>query len=170
MMFIPAGAPLFILPRTINRRRLLAAALAVAAAAHVNAGQLPRVLFVCQFGSVKSAVAREQFRALAARRALPLAAQSRGITPEAHASQALVAALRQEGIDLTTEPLRALTQADLDQADVVVLFNALPAGLNARNVRDWTDTGSLNDAYAAQRPRLMARIEALAKELARPAR
>ena len=125
----------------------------------------PRVLFVCQFGSVKSALAREIFRHSAAARAIPATVFSRGITPEAHISDNLRAALVTEGFNIENEPLRQLRSKDLAAADVTVLFDPLPCGLHARRVHDWTDTGSLNQAYQTERPRLLARIEALLDEL-----
>ena len=125
----------------------------------------PLVLFVCQFGSVKSAVARELFRRRAAARAVPATAFSRGITPEAHISDSLRAALVIEGVNIENEPIRQLHPKDLANADLTVLFDPLPCGLKARRVHDWTDTGSLNQAYQTERPRLLARIEALLDEL-----
>lgn len=145
--------------------RLSLVALALSAQPGLARMRGPRVLFVCQFGSVKSAVARELFRRRAAARAVPATAFSRGITPEAHINDSLRAALAAEGINFENEPLRQLHSKDLTKADLTVLFDPLPRGLKARRVHDWTDTGSLNQAYQTERPRLLARIEALLDEL-----
>jgi protein-tyrosine-phosphatase len=129
-----------------------------------------RVLFVCQFGSVKSAISRELLRRLATQSRAPLAIESRGITPEAHLPPPLAQRLAEAGVDPKAEPLRKLTQADLDRADLVVIFDPLPAGLSAKNLRDWTDLGSIVSDYDRTRPDLDRRIEGLFKTLHPPAR
>jgi len=53
----------------------------------------PRVLFICQYGTAKSAIAREVFRQRARERGIPVVTFSRGITPEEHISPALRARL-----------------------------------------------------------------------------
>jgi len=86
---------------TIHRRHVLAgllSGLAGASPALAGASQahIPTVLFVCQFGSVKSSAAREIFKRRAAARGIAVNVFSRGITPEAHASPALKARLHVE--------------------------------------------------------------------------
>ncbi|MGI8930939.1 MAG: hypothetical protein ACR2FK_00960 [Sphingomicrobium sp.] len=132
----------------------------------VASATAPRVLFVCQFGSVKSAVAREIFRRRATERRLGVSVQSRGITPEEHASPALAAALRSEGLDRHADPLRALQPGDLVAADVIILFDPLPSGLNSARARDWSDLPSMNADYPAARADLVGRIDRLIDELA----
>lgn len=130
----------------------------------------PTVLFICQFGSVKSAAAREIFKRRAAARGVVVNVISRGITPEAHASPALKARLAGEGIDLDAQALTKLTQADLKTADIVVIFDPLPADLAQPNARDWTKTPSFNDDYDRARAYLNPRIDALLDEIATAAR
>lgn len=123
------------------------------------------VLFVCQGGTVKSPIAREHMRRLAAARGIAVDAQSRGITPEDHMTPTLAAALKADGIDIGREPVLALTEADLKAADVIVVFNPLPAALGRWSVRDWSDMPSMNENYAAARAALLPRLEALLSEI-----
>ena len=150
---------------SISRRVALAAAALIfgePAAAHGNPA---KILFICQAGTVKSAIARELFRKLAAARGLTAIATSRGIVPEDHMTPALAAALKADGIDLSREPVRQLTQADLSAADIVAVFNPLPPSLGAWKVRDWTDVPSMNENYPAARAALLAKLETLLVEL-----
>jgi hypothetical protein len=125
----------------------------------------PTVLFVCQGGTVKSPIAREHMRRLAATRGIAVDAQSRGITPEDHMTPALAAALKADGIDVSTEPVGTLSAQDLAAADVIVVFNPLPATLGTWSVRDWSDVLSMNENYAAARAVLLSRLAKLLDEV-----
>ena len=127
----------------------------------VAIAKAPTVLFVCQFGSVKSPVSRELFRRRAIERGIAVTAFSRGITPEAHVAPKLRAQLQAEGINPESDGLNALTRRDLQRASITVIFDSLPPGWIGRRVQDWTETGSLNESYEAEKPRLVARIDAL---------
>lgn len=123
------------------------------------------VLFICQFGSVKSAIARELLRRRATERHHSLTVFSRGITPEPHLPPALQRDLLREGIDTNRQPLQQLRQSDLDAADRVIIFDRLPAGLRATNVEDWTDTPSVLNDYTRARADLDRRIDELLNRL-----
>jgi fructose-specific phosphotransferase system component IIB len=124
-----------------------------------------RVLFVCEHGSVKSPIAREHLRRLAQQRGLIVSVESRGIAPENAVSPTLAAALAADQIDTTREPIQRLSAADIDAADIVIVFNPLPAEFGARAVRDWTDTPSMNQDYAAARAALLPRLESFLNEI-----
>ena len=127
----------------------------------------PRVLFICQFGSVKSAIARELFRRRAAERHITVVADSRGLTPREHASANLLKELRRDGIDPGADPLRKLEPADVERADLIVLFDTPPPGLGLEIARDWRDLGSFNDDYERTKADLEARIDGLLDEVAK---
>jgi protein-tyrosine-phosphatase len=148
-----------------GRRAVLAGLLALPVAAFA-AEPPPRILFVCQFGSVRSPIARELLKRRAAERGISVAVQSRGITPEPHLSPELAATVEADKLDLASQPLRGLGQGDVDAADVVIHFDPLSAGLRVKNARDWSDIGSMNANYPAARANLMRRIDALIDELA----
>jgi protein-tyrosine-phosphatase len=156
--------------KTLNRRSVIMAAIALALVqnpAIAFASKHPKhVLFICQYGSVKSPIARELFRRRAEERGIDVVAWSRGISPEAHLSPTLLIALKADGIDPGLDGLHKLTHAELRRADVTVLFDTLPAKWRAINVQDWTDTGSLNASYDAEKPKLLKRIDQLLDELA----
>lgn|GEM_PF-150009 len=121
----------------------------------------PRVLFICQYGTAKSAIAREVFRQRAAARGIPIIAFSRAITPEEHVSPVLRARLLANGIDSTRDPVRTLAADDLKSADVVVIFNPLPQAMPVTRVLDWSALPSMNDAYPRASADLARRVDAL---------
>lgn len=146
-------------------RRMLLLGLAAIAATGASAPPKPRVLFICQFGTAKSAIAREFFRRRARERGISVLAFSRGLTIEDHISQPLSTALREEGIDAAHDRARKLTKRDFRAADIVVFFNPLPASLGPVVARDWTTLSSFNDNWAQARADLVPRIDALLDEI-----
>jgi protein-tyrosine-phosphatase len=156
----------------ISRRNLIGTALAVLMTSGCVGRQsryVPVVLFVCQFGTAKSAIAREVFRAHARERRLAVNGFSRGITIEDHVTPQLRQNLAADGIDPLADKPELLTPGDWQRADIVVAFNPLPLAVPHTKVRDWTDLPSINDEYARTRALMDQRIGALLDEIARRA-
>jgi hypothetical protein len=153
--------------RIISRRTVLAGLLAAPAATATAAPCQPvKVLFVCPMGTVKSAIAREQFRNMAKRRGLAAEAWSRGVTPADHLTPALVAQLRRDGIDPRAEPVKALAPSDIARADVVVAFEEAAQAPGMAGARVW-DIPSWTKDYAGARAALLPKVDALLDEIAR---
>lgn len=160
---------------TVRTRRTVIAAMALAPLAALPGiaqakPRAPRVLFICQFGSVKSAISRELFRRRAAERGIAATAFSRGIHPEVHLDPHLRERLAGQGIDPARDGQHRLTRRDLHRADYTVLLDPLPPGLTGRNLRDWTDLGSFNQSYDTEEVRVKAKIDQLLDEIAAQAR
>ncbi len=126
-----------------------------------------KVLFVCQYGSVKSAIAREVFKRAAAGRGLSVSAVSRGITPEEHLSAELTTKLDAEGIDTRSEALTVLSQNDIANASIVIYFDRIPEvfDLKSKAAQDWSDVPSMNNEYQRARSILDTRMTNLISEL-----
>ena len=152
----------------ISRRALMLSALA---ASLLGACASPRrnaqsvVLFVCQFGTAKSAIARELFRRRVAQRHLAITAFSRGLTIEDHLTPQLRQRLADDGINPEFDRPQVLGLRDWQRATVIVAFNPLPAAVPRAKIRDWTDLPSITDDYANTRAILDRRLEALIDEL-----
>jgi protein-tyrosine-phosphatase len=145
-------------------RRAVVAGLAAAAAlpSPALAMRQPRVLFICRFATVKSATARELLRKRARERGVGVKIRSRGITPVDHLPPAVRQRLiGQFEIDPAAEHAQTLQQADLDRADVVVLFDTLPPSLHKVDTLDWTDQPSLLEQFEPSMAYLEAHIAAL---------
>lgn len=159
----------------VVRRQVLAVLLVVTASAAIPAvlnasKKVPHVLFVCQFGTVKSAIAHELFRRRASQRGISVTVSSRGITPEPHLASSTREQLLSEGIVLDDNSVRQLQNADLRAADVIVVFNPLPAAKLKRAMRDWSAVPSVTEAYREARIDLDRRIELLLDEVAQTLR
>ncbi len=157
--------------KLIARRHVLGCALVAVVSASmpipVIASPGPsRVLFICQFGTAKSAIARELFKRRAAQRGVSVAVFSRGITPEPHLATSTRDVLLTEGVVLDAKEVRKLSSADLNAADIVVFFNSLPAPFRKGTQRDWSAVPSVNDSYSLARADLDRRIDLLIDEVA----
>lgn len=154
----------------LNRRMLLLGLAVTAMPTPALALRRPRVLFVCQAGTVKSAVARELLRKRAREHGIAVDVRSRGIAPADHMTPQIRQRLIAEfGIDPASEPVKALRQSDLDRTDIVVLFDRLPPDLHKPGALDWTDQPSLLGQFDASMAYLSAHIDALLDRLKPPA-
>lgn len=156
--------------RLARRAVMLLAVELVSVAA--NGGSLadartPRGLFVCQYGTAKSAIAREVFRKRARDRGIAVTATSRGITPAEHVSSALRTRLKADGIDSARDGVQRLTADDLKAADIIVTFNPLPEEMGRVRAVDWSALPSMNENYFAARADLIRRVDALLNVIAR---
>lgn len=150
-----------------RRSAMLALAAATAFAAPAFAMRLPRVLFICQAGTVKSAVARELMRKRARERGISVTVWSRGIAPADHMTVPIRQRLIGEfGIDPANEKAKILRQSDLDRANIAVLFDRLPPSLHKSAALDWTDQPSLLEQFDASMAFLGAHVEALLDQIA----
>jgi protein-tyrosine-phosphatase len=126
----------------------------------------PKILFVCQAGTAKSAIAREIFKQRAKERGINVDVFSRGIVVEDHISPELRQKLIADGINTNAEAATPLKPADWVAADILVNFNPLPASVKHKDVRDWSDVPSVNDDYENARALMNERIDALLSEIA----
>jgi len=150
-----------------GRRRFALALLGLAIPPIAKAAPCPppTVLFVCPYGTVKSAIAREILKARAAAAGVPVRVQSRGLQLADHVSPALAASLRTDGIDPRAEPARQLQPADPAQATIVVAFDEAAQAPLLHGARVW-DIPSWNSDYAGAKAALAERVDALLGELA----
>ena len=150
-----------------DRRTLLVTGLAFAAipiVANVHPPKPPTVLFVCEYGTAKSAIARELFRKRATQRGIAVTSFSRGLKIEDHISPPLRKTLDDEGIDSRRDGFAILSGRDVRRADVVVVFTPLP--YRPRTLLDWSDVPSVNDHYPLARGDLDRRIDMLLDTIA----
>jgi hypothetical protein len=155
-------------PRHLPRRSVLGFLVAIGARpldAKAAGCAPPSVLFVCPYGTVKSAIAREMLKRRARERGVAVHAWSRGLRLENHVSPALGAKLAADGLDPAAEPAQTLRPADVGSADLVVAFDEAADDPALRGARAWP-TPSWNDDYAGAKAAVSARIDALLDEVA----
>ena len=149
---------------------VLVAALTAAGCAVQPTVKPPKILFVCQAGTAKSAIAREIFKKRAQERGIAVEVFSRGVVIEDHLSPALKENLRSDEIDTNAEPALPLQPGDWAAADILINFNPLPTSVQHKDLRDWTDVPSVNDDYANAKRIMDKRVDELLNELAKKSR
>ena len=101
-----------------------------------------RFLFVCTGNTCRSPMAAALFRKLAKERGLPLTAVSAGLAPEfgAPASENAIAAMAEEGIDLSNHRAKPATPALRDEAQMIAVMTEhhrlalIAAGVDAHKI------------------------------------
>lgn len=79
----------------------------------------PTVLFICQHNAGRSQLGAAILEHLAGDR---YTATSAGLSPAEHVNEAVAATVAELGLDITGRVPRAVSEADLDSADIVVLM------------------------------------------------
>lgn len=111
----------------------------------------PTILFICQHNAGRSQLGAALLEHLAADR---YTATSAGLSPADEVNPAIAATVAELGMDITTRIPRAVTAADLDEADIVVLMKPglrLPATPRGE-VLEWSFPNPENWAPDAVRP------------------
>ena len=152
-------------PRDFDRRALIVGGSLAFTFGRATAACAPtRVLFVCPAGTVKSAIARETLRRRAVAEGVAVSVASRGVHPEDHVTPTLAANLRRDGLNPASEPVRALEERDISQADIVIAFDEAADAPSLRATRAWK-TPSWNGDYAAAKADLDDHLTGLLAEL-----
>lgn len=123
---------------------------------------MPTVLFICQHNAGRSQLGAALLEHIAADRYIVTSA---GLSPADEVNPAVAATLAELGIDITDRVPGAVTPADLEDADVVVLMKpglALPA-IPRGEVLEWSFPNPESwdaDAVRPLREAVLAKIEA----------
>ncbi|WP_374093332.1 arsenate reductase ArsC [Microbacterium sp. BLY] len=133
----------------------------------MNASHTPSVLFVCVHNAGRSQMAAGFLRELAGDR---IEVRSAGSMPAAEINPVAVAAMREVGIDITTEQPKVLTTEAVQASDVVITMgcgDACPF-FPGKRYEDWVlddPAGQGIDAVRPIRDDIRRRIDALVAEL-----
>ena len=130
-------------------------------------GSARTILFLCPHNAAKSVLAAAYFDRLARERGLDYRAASAGTSQDAAPSPAVVAMLRDEGIDVAGHQPRRLTTGDLISAHRVISLGCdlgdLPGG-NTR-VDRWDDVPPTSQDLDASRIAIERHLHELVREL-----
>jgi arsenate reductase len=134
-----------------------------------NSAGPPRVVFVCEHGSVKSLVAMEYFNRRAEARGLAYRAIARGTAPELMVPRAVRDGLRSDGFDVSAFEPRKFEDSDVDHASLIVSFDqdvASVVGARARYLK-WDDLPGILSDFTRGKDAIVRHVDALLEELAR---
>jgi protein-tyrosine-phosphatase len=126
------------------------------------------ILFLCPHNAAKSVLAAAYFDQLARERGLDYRAASAGTSPDAAPSPAVVAMLREEGIDVAGHQPRRLTTGDLTGAHRVISLGCDLGDLagDTTRVDRWDDVPPASQDLHASRIAIKRHLDELANELA----
>jgi arsenate reductase (thioredoxin) len=126
------------------------------------------VLFLCPHNAAKSVLAVAEFNRLAQQQGVSLRADSAGTEPDAAPSPAVVAALREEGIDVAGHRPRRVTREDLAGAHRIISLGC-DIGVLApprAAIVCWDDVPPVSRDLEAARTAIRQHVERLVLELA----
>jgi protein-tyrosine-phosphatase len=129
----------------------------------------PRIVFVCEHGSVKSLVAMEYFNRRAKDRGLAYRAIARGTVPEPTVPKAVRDGLRSDGFDVSAFEPRKFEASDVDHTALIVSFDqdvARIVGAQTRYLK-WDDLPGVLSDYTRGKDDIVRHVDALIDELAR---
>ena len=136
----------------------------------LEAAEPGAVLMVCEHGSVKSLMAASFFNKAAAERHLPFRAIARGVNADPAVPAPIVAALKQDGIDVSGFSPARFTEAEVAGATRVIAIGVEPTAINAGAeipIERWSDVPAASIHYSAARDSLKEHVDALLNELQR---
>jgi protein-tyrosine-phosphatase len=131
-------------------------------------GASESILFLCPHNAAKSLLAAADFDRMAAARGLPFRAISAGTHPADEPSLAVVAVLRDEGIDIAGYLPRFVTMEDIAAAARVVSLGCAIDDLpgSPAHIERWDDVPPVSQDLDAARNAIRHRLEILVDELA----
>jgi arsenate reductase (thioredoxin) len=124
--------------------------------------QNPIIIFVCEHGAAKSILAAAYFNKLAHEKNLGLSAIARGTHPDTELSSKTVTSLREEGLHPTELIPTKLTREQLESAQGVVSFCALPEEYTQKvRVEYWDNIPPVSEDYERSRDAIIAHLREL---------
>jgi arsenate reductase len=131
-------------------------------------GSVQTILFLCPHNAAKSLLAAAYFDQLARDRGLACRAASAGTSPDAAPSPAVVAMLRDEGIDVADYRPRSVTSQDLISAERVISLGCDLDDLDGgcARVDHWDDVPPASQDLSAARAAIKRHLDELVNELA----
>lgn len=126
------------------------------------------ILFLCPHNAAKSILAAAYFDQLEQECGLDYRAASAGTSPDAVPSPAVVAMLREEGIDVAGYRPRRVTTEDLTSAHRMISLGCDPDDLTGSNARAerWDDVPPPSQDLGASRTAIRRHLYLLVDELA----
>lgn len=152
----------------IDSVRRMALAFALIALPIAAGAQRPKVVFVCEHGTVKSVVALEYFTRLARQRGLAVDAISRGTKPDSLLPLTVRNGLTSDGFDVSAFAPRPFVRDDLRSAILVVSLDAdvAPVVAGSLPVLKWDGLPSVSANYENGRTAIETRVRRLVDSLA----
>jgi len=126
------------------------------------------VVFVCEHGAAQSVIAAAYFNRLVAERHLPYHAIARGASPQENPSVATAAGLKADGMTVTGEKPKGLSDAEAADAVRIVAFCPIPDRFGRMAlIEKHEDVPLISEGYAAARDKILGYVKQVLDELER---
>jgi protein-tyrosine-phosphatase len=127
----------------------------------------PTILFLCPHGAAKSVMAAAYAQHFATQYDLDLQITSAGTEPDPEVAPAVAALLQSEGIDVSAQIPRRLTQADIDSATWIISLGCELDDFvsEAASITSWHDVPPPSQALMVARDLIYARTEQFIRDL-----
>jgi len=120
------------------------------------------IIFVCEHGAAKSVLAAAYFNKMARENNFSLTAIARGTHPDAELSAKTVAGLHRDGLTPTESIPTKLDRKELESAQRVVSFCALPEEyLRESRVEYWDRVPAVSEDYERARDAIIEHLKEL---------
>ncbi|MGH8137076.1 MAG: hypothetical protein ACREVV_02605 [Steroidobacteraceae bacterium] len=131
-----------------------------------RAAEAPRVVFVCEHGSVKSLIAASYFNQRAQVKGLKVRAIARGVAPEPTVPPAVRDGLRTAGFDVSGYVPQALEASDINGATLIVSFDEDIADAIGGRVRylKWDNLPAVLSDYPRGKEAIVKQVDQLLRE------
>ncbi len=126
------------------------------------------ILFVCEHGAARSAIAAAYFNKLSKEKDLGYRAIFRGINPDSSLSPGAKQGLLQDGFDIKDWKPQELTQPDVNNAATIITFDcdsSISLEKSGKHVLAWNGVPPVSKDYQEARKQIADRVTILIKEL-----
>ena len=120
------------------------------------------IVFVCEHGAAKSVIAAAYFNKLSLETGLQIQAVARGTDPARELSAKAITGLQTDGLTPTESFAQKLSLAEIELAQRVVSFCALPEEYGQKAVvEQWEDVPPVSENYEKARDAILKRLNLL---------
>jgi len=124
------------------------------------------ILFVCEHGAARSAIAAAYFNKIAKEKGLNYEAHFRGTDPQDSLSPGARIGLVRDGFNIAKMKPTVVSESDIKQAAQVITFDCkLPANTNPKNLERWDGIPPISESYDIARDQIEAKVRALVHQL-----
>ena len=127
----------------------------------------PVIVFVCEHGAAKSIIAAAHFNKLSSENGLQVQADARGTDPDSELSAKAITGLRADGLTPMESAPQKLSLADIEAAQRIVSFCALPEEYEQKAVVEhWDGIPPVSEDYEKARDAIVGKINELIRNIA----
>jgi len=124
------------------------------------------ILFVCEHGAARSAIAAAYFNKIAKEKGVNYEAHFKGTDPQDSLTVATRRGLVRDGFNIAKMKPTLISESDINQSAQVIVFDCkLPTNINPKNLILWDGIPPISDSYDIARDQIEVKVRALVNQL-----